>query len=121
MNKKQLGRFIWNVLPVFAIIIIAAVFLTWQITFNHTSKKMEEKYTEIINNATSTNEISTMIYNIDSVIRSKYLGTVDEKNLLDGTITGYVYGLGDKYASYMTEEQYNNTIEGFKAQGCELF
>lgn len=124
MNKKQLGRFIWNVLPIFAIIIIASILVTWQITFNYTSKKMEAKYTEMINSATSTNEISTMIYNIDSVIRSKYIGEVDEARLLDGTIAGYVYGLGDKHASYMTEEQYNkyitDNLEGEKFTGIGI-
>ena len=110
MKKSQFGKFIWNALPVFAIIVIASVLVTWQITYNYVSKTMAEKYDETISKVTSTNDISTMIYNVDSVIRAEYLGTVDEKKLVDGTISGYIYGLGDKYASYMTEEQYNKYI-----------
>ncbi|MBQ8758091.1 MAG: PDZ domain-containing protein, partial [Clostridia bacterium] len=124
MKKSQFGKFIWNALPVFAIILIAAVLVTWQITHNYVTKSMETKYDSIINGVTSTNDISTMIYNVDSVIRSEYLGTVDEKKLVDGTIAGYIYGLGDKYASYMTEEQYNkyitDNLEGEKFTGIGI-
>ena len=124
MKKSQFGKFIWNALPVFAIIVIASVLVTWQITYNYVSKTMAEKYDETISKVTSTNDISTMIYNVDSVIRAEYLGTVDEKKLVDGTISGYIYGLGDKYASYMTEEQYNkyitDNLEGEKFTGIGI-
>ena len=124
MKKNQLGKFIWNILPIFAIILIASVLVTWQITHNFIKKSMETKYNETISKVTSTNDISTMLYNVDSVVRAKYLGNVDEKKLVDGTIAGYIYGLGDKYASYMTEEQYEkyikDNLEGEKFTGIGI-
>lgn len=108
----------------FAILLIAAILVTWQITYNYVYKSMDEKYNEMIGQVTSTNDISTMIYNVDSVVRAEYLGTVDEKKLIDGTIAGYIYGLGDKYASYMTEEQYDkyitDNLEGEKFTGIGI-
>ena len=88
MKKSQLGKFIWNVLPVFAIVLIAAILVTWQITFNFVKTTMEAKYDEAIGTVTSTNDISTMIYNVDSVVRSKYFGNIDEKRLVEGAISG---------------------------------
>lgn len=124
MKKSNYGKFLWNILPVFAILLIAAILVTWQITYNYVHKSMDEKYNEMIGQVTSTNDISTMIYNVDSVIRAEYLGAVDEKKLIDGTIAGYIYGLGDKYASYMTEEQYDkyitDNLEGEKFTGIGI-
>jgi len=124
LKKSNYGKFLWNILPVFAILLIAAILVTWQITYNYVHKSMDEKYNEMIGQVTSTNDISTMIYNVDSVIRAEYLGAVDEKKLIDGTIAGYIYGLGDKYASYMTEEQYDkyitDNLEGEKFTGIGI-
>ncbi len=124
MRNSKLGKLIWQILPIFAIFIIAAILLTWQITYSYVNKNMEAKYNKIISEVTSTNDISTMIYNVDSIVKAKYLGTAEEKKLVDSTIAGYIYGLGDKYASYMTEEQYNkylkDSIEGQKITGIGI-
>lgn len=124
MKNKQFSRFLWNSIPVFLILLSASVLITWQITHNYLTEKMENKYNKLINDVTSTSDISTMIYNVDSVIRSQYLGTIDDSALVDSTIAGYVYGIGDKYASYMTAEQYNKYIseylEGEKFTGIGI-
>lgn len=124
MKKSKKGNLMWQILPIFAIFMIAAVLLTWQITYSFVNKNMETKYNKIISEVTSTNDISTMMYNVDSIVRAKFLGNVDEKKLLDYTINGYIYGLGDRYASYMTEEQYEkymkDSIEGQKITGIGI-
>ena len=43
---------------------------------------------------------------LDSYIRDNYLGDIDEKELSDGIMKGYVSGIGDKYSRYLTETEY---------------
>lgn len=43
---------------------------------------------------------------IDTYVRNQYLGDIDEENLLDYVARGYMVGIDDKYATYMTQEEY---------------
>lgn len=43
---------------------------------------------------------------VDNAVRSSYLGTLDEENLVDGIARGYILGVGDNYASYYSVQQY---------------
>ena len=105
MNRKK-GKLFWQTLPMLVILLAAAILVTWQITYNHVRKDMDEKYTEMLSEVTAASDISRTMYNVDSVLRSKYIGEIDEQKLADSAITGYVYGLGDKYAYYMNAEEY---------------
>lgn len=104
MNKK--GRFLWQILPMLLILFTAAILVTWQITYNSVRKGMDEKYTEMLSEVTAASDISRTLYNVDSIVRGKYIGTVDDQTLTDYTIAGYIAGLGDKYAYYMDADKY---------------
>ena len=43
---------------------------------------------------------------LDSYVRENYLGEIDEEQLGDGILKGYVSGLGDKYSRYLTAEEF---------------
>lgn len=43
---------------------------------------------------------------IDTYVRNQYLGDIDEENLLNYVARGYMVGIDDKYAAYMTQEEY---------------
>jgi carboxyl-terminal processing protease len=43
---------------------------------------------------------------VDSLVRSNYIGKVDETNLDDGMISGYVNSIGDKYGCYLDAADY---------------
>lgn len=45
------------------------------------------------------------IYAIKEIINSKYISNVEEQNLIDGAIKGYVTGLGDEYTEYFTKDE----------------
>ncbi len=104
MNKK--GRLLWQILPMLLILFTAAILVTWQITYNSVRKGMDEKYTEMLSEVTAASDISRTLYNVDSIVRGKYIGTVDDQTLTDYTIAGYIAGLGDKYAYYMDADKY---------------
>ena len=43
-------------------------------------------------------------------------GEVDQKTLVEGAIDGMVNALGDPYSSYLTPEEYRQTLEGISGQ-----
>ena len=43
---------------------------------------------------------------IDGYVRQNFYGDIDEEELMNAVAKGYVSGLGDKYARYMTPEEY---------------
>lgn len=45
---------------------------------------------------------------VDSLVRTKFVGTIDETGLTDSTISGYVKGLNDKYGFYLDADDYKN-------------
>ena len=52
---------------------------------------------------------------IMTVIDKSFLGEIKEEQLIEGTIKGYVNGLGDKYTEYISKEDmedYTNQIMG---------
>lgn len=108
MNKK--GLLIWLILPKLLILFTAAILVTWQITYNYVHKSMDEKYTAMLADVTAASDISRTLYNVDSIIRGKYIGAVDDEKLIDSTIAGYIAGLGDKYAYYMDALEYDEYL-----------
>lgn len=43
---------------------------------------------------------------IDSYVREHYLGDIDEQQLSDGILKGYVTGIDDEYSKYLTADEY---------------
>lgn len=59
----------------------------------------------------------------DAITR-QFVGTVDEKKLVEGAIGGMVTSLGDKWSQYLTSEQYRESLQGisgrFSGIGAEM-
>jgi len=57
-------------------------------------------------------------------ITLNYVGELNEERLVEGAIQGVFEALGDPYSSYMTEEEYRNSLTGlsgeFEGIGAEL-
>lgn len=60
-----------------------------------------------------------------SAIRDRYaLGPVDQKTLIEGAIKGMVEAVGDPYSTYLTAEEFRNTLQDisgeFEGIGAEI-
>lgn len=53
---------------------------------------------------------------IDKIVRSQYYGDIDEKYLMDSIAKGYVQGIGDKYAIYLTASQYQAQLKDLEGK-----
>ena len=56
----------------------------------------------------STSTIAHTLEKFREVVDNYYIGEVNEVDLLDGAIKGYINGLGDEYSEYMTKEEWKD-------------
>lgn len=99
-DKKQ--RIYKTIMLVFLAMLITFVVTT---VFMHQKLKNEgpTKYVLVSNNDDS---IGAEISRFRTIIDQYYLGEVNEEELKEGAIRGYIEGLGDDYSSYITKEEY---------------
>lgn len=72
--------------------------LTWAVSLN--------VYNSKIGTADKYEGMYAKLREIDAAVRTNYIGTLDEDVVEASAISGYIAGLGDKYASYMTGSAY---------------
>ena len=72
--------------------------LTWTVSLNNYNTKIAstEKY----------DGVYKKLKEMDATVRGNYIGEIDNDTLESSIINGYVNGVGDKYASYMTADVY---------------
>ena len=97
-----------NVFKIVMLIFLTA-FITFIITVPATYKYIDRNSYKIksknISNITSNSETSTLegtLANFRSVLEQKYVGEINDDELIESAIKGYVAGLGDPYTEYLT-------------------
>ena len=48
---------------------------------------------------------------IRTMLDNSYIGTLDDKSMIEGAIKGYVSGVGDQYTEYYTKEEMQDRLE----------
>ncbi|MBQ8978632.1 MAG: PDZ domain-containing protein [Oscillospiraceae bacterium] len=94
MKKVPIG------LTVGLMAITAAV--TFVITGNYTLDKFNKKITGV----NEKQELYSKISEIDNFVRMNYVTDMDEHKIIEGMVSGYMNGIGDGFAAYMTSEEY---------------
>ena len=51
-------------------------------------------------------EIYTKMQEVDSYVRNNFIGNIDEDALIEAIMNGYIDGIDDPYAEYMTADEY---------------
>lgn len=72
--------------------------LTWTVSLNIYNSK--------ISGVQEREEIYTKIKEIDSIVRTNYIGTIDDEALIQSILSGYVSGISDKYTTYIPADNY---------------
>ncbi|MCR5599258.1 MAG: S41 family peptidase [Ruminococcus sp.] len=95
MNKKiSLG------LALSLIAIASAV--TFILTSFFSLQSFNKKVIDVNEKSKKYNSLQTL----DSYVREHYLGDIDESELSDGILKGYISGLDDKYSRYLSADEY---------------
>lgn len=104
MNKK---REIYNKIMLITLSVVITFVLTTIMMYNYFENT--SSYTSLKGNSTETlTNLDRTLIGLKSIIDQKYLGEVNEKELYEGAIKGYVAALNDKYSSYYTQEEIND-------------
>lgn len=106
--------------PVYTTIIIAlaCIIVTFQLTSVFAWKRS-------FSNSANTDSTEDGAYSalkekldaINKIYRDYYIDEIDEEALINGVMTGYVYGAGDRFGEYMDKESYEEYI---RESGGEL-
>lgn len=110
MNNEKLKRIYRGTM----LVVVASL-----VTFVLTSALLYNKLgtTNVLTTGISgiNSEIVKKIYAIKSILDIKYVSEINEQDLIDGAIKGYVNGVGDAYTEYFTKEElekFYSEIEG---------
>lgn len=82
------------------------VILTALITYKFTYTSVENKFSKTIYTIANEESSYTKLNAVDDIVRKTYINEIDESQLEKGLIYGYLYGIGDKYATYLDKEEY---------------
>ncbi|MEG2813682.1 MAG: S41 family peptidase [Oscillospiraceae bacterium] len=83
------------------------------ITFGITMMMSMNRFNKLVLNVKNREEMYTKISDVDRELRQNFVDSekIDEEVLLDEISKGFVNGLGDKYASYLTKDQYERRLK----------
>jgi len=94
-------------------LVLITAFVTFIITaisvYNYANKGGIEKY--VANAKNEDTSLAATLSNFKSVLEQKYVGEINENDLTEGAIKGYVAGLGDPYTEYLTKDEMTSLSE----------
>ena len=113
MNTKNSKR-VYKTL----MLIIITCMLTFLLTTIIMYKKFSSVYTLGLNNKTSIKEngLLATLEEFKTILKSEYIGELNEEEMLEGAVKGYVDGVGDIYTQYLTVEDMQELKEDTDAQ-----
>jgi len=97
MEKRQ------RIYKYIMLVLIVAI-ITFLLTSVYMYKILESKGQYIYVTA-NDNEIGNTLASFRKLIDQKYLGKINEEDLVNGAIKGYIAGLNDPYTEYFTKEE----------------
>ena len=69
-----------------------------------------------IGNAAKSSSLAAKLAVIRNKIDEEYIGEIDENDLIDGAIKGYVSGLNDVYTEYLTQDEMSTFTEDIEGE-----
>ena len=93
-----------------ACVVLCAV--TAAVTVSLTYMYAMDTFNERVADVNQRQAMYSKLSEIDQTIRQNFVGEIDETALTDGICTGYLAGLGDADAKYLTAEQYKAYVAG---------
>lgn len=107
MNENK-GQKIYRTVMVIIITALITSILTTVFVYKKITGTMSIK-----NIAASGNNsgLELTLSKIRGILEEKYIGTINDEDMLEGAIKGYVAGMGDEYAEYYTPEEMSNELD----------
>lgn len=106
--SENRGQKIYRAIMLIVITALITAILTTVFVYNKIAGT-----TDIKNIVASGNNsgLELTLSKIRTVLEDRYIGEIDDEEMLEGAIKGYVAGLGDEYAQYYTQEEMSDTLD----------
>ena len=112
-SKKKQGNSIYKTIMT----IIATAIITSIVTIVWIYGSAELSSTEsAIGSAAKSSSLSAKLSVIRNKIDQEYIGEIDENDLIEGAIKGYVSGLNDEYTEYLTVDEMSSFTEDIEGE-----
>lgn len=85
---------------------IALMIISIALTISVTMVVAMRIFNSSVNDVTQRRAMYQYVTEIDTAVRPHYLGTIDEEKLRTALAQGYVDGIGDPYAAYLSASEY---------------
>jgi len=109
MNRKiSLGAAV-----TFAVLLMVATFCLTMIFSN-------QMFNNRLANVKQREQMYEKLAEIDAIVRQKYDGEITDATLYDGLANGYMSGLGDSYATYLTKEEYEVYLQENQGEAADV-
>ena len=82
------------------------VFLAVITTFNITIYVVSDFYDKRLGNIQQNEQEYQKFSEVSAIVSKYFVGDYNEKDLMDGAISGYIAALGDKWSGYYTAEEF---------------
>lgn len=107
MNKTQR---IYKVIMLIIITALITFLVTTIVLFNkfktiYSTCSNESCGTNTLTGSTTQTSLNKTLEEFKAILEQKYMGQVNEQDLIDGAIKGYVEGLKDPYTEYLTKDE----------------
>ena len=113
INNKKQGNSIYKTIMT----IIATAIITSIVTIVWIYGSAELSSTEsAIGSAAKSSSLSAKLSVIRNKIDQEYIGEIDENDLIEGAIKGYVSGLNDEYTEYLTVNEMSSFTEDIEGE-----
>lgn len=102
MNFEKKNN-VYRTVMIIAVTAIVTFLITSVLMYNY--MKVEENIS-----STDTNNLETRIKLIKSYLDEYYLGEMNEQDMIEYAVKGYVAGIGDEYTEYLTKDEYDELM-----------
>ncbi|MBQ8731254.1 MAG: S41 family peptidase [Oscillospiraceae bacterium] len=95
---------------------IALMFVVASITVSITMVFSMQVFNGLMADLQARDNLMEKVEEIDTLVRDRFNGTIEEEKLLDSLSEGYLSGIGDKYARYYTAEEYADMLNEYNGK-----
>ena len=85
---------------------IAALILAVALTASATVMITLKSFRSVVHDASKQDSMYEKLDEIEGMVEDYFHGEIDQQSVTDAAAAGYIAGLGDKYSTYLTAEQY---------------
>ena len=90
---------------------LSCIIVTFLLTYTYLGNKMESSGRD----QKGHEKLLAKIINVENAVNKKFLGTINEDDVIDGVVGGYINSLNDNYSTYLNKvnfRAYNNNLDG---------